>query len=92
MIKDHMRRVMRKPAYAKTNVAISCLVTAQLINHTADQCLCFCYIDSIIPLLSKAEISSLLSSSVAVQPGLCHNLEDRFFRDMAHFVKITLGR
>ena len=37
----------------------------------ADQCLCFRYIDGTIPLLSKSEISSLYSSSVAVQPGLC---------------------
>ena len=37
----------------------------------ADQRLCFRYIDSTIPLLSKSEISSLWLSSVAVQPGLC---------------------
>ena len=40
-------------------------------NREADQRLCFCYIDSTIPLLSKSEISSLNLSSVAVQPGLC---------------------
>ena len=40
-------------------------------NREADQRLCFRYIDSTIPLLSKSEISSLYSSSVAVQPGLC---------------------
>ena len=40
-------------------------------NREADQRLCFCYIDSKIPLLSKYEISSLKPSSVAVQPGLC---------------------
>ena len=44
---------------------ISCPVTAYLIS------LCFCYIDRIIPLLPKSEISSLWPSSVAVQPGLC---------------------
>ena len=37
----------------------------------ADQRLCFCYIDSIIPLIPKSEISNLKPSSVAVQPGLC---------------------
>ena len=37
----------------------------------ADQRLCFRYLDSMIPLLSKSEISSLWPSSVAVQPGLC---------------------
>ena len=40
-------------------------------NREADQRLCFRYIDSTIPLLSKSEISSLWPSSVAVQPGLC---------------------
>ena len=37
----------------------------------ADQRLCFRYIDSTIPLFSKSEISSLLLSSVVVQPGMC---------------------
>ena len=40
-------------------------------NREADQRLCFRFIDSIIPLLSKTEISNCWSSSVAVQPGLC---------------------
>ena len=40
-------------------------------NHEADQRLCFCYTDSTIPLLPKSEISSLYTSSVAVQPELC---------------------
>ena len=40
-------------------------------NRTADQRLCFRYIDNTVPLLSKSEISSLQPSSVAVQPGLC---------------------
>ena len=39
-------------------------------NREADQPLCFRYIDSTIPLLSKSEISSLKPSSIAVQPGL----------------------
>ena len=39
-------------------------------KREADQRLCFRYIDSMIPLLSKPEISGLLPSSVAVQPGL----------------------
>ena len=39
-------------------------------DREADQCLCFRYIDSTIPLLSKSEISSLKPSSVAVQPGM----------------------
>ena len=40
-------------------------------NCTTDQRLCFRYMDSVIPLLPKSEISSLYPSSVAVQPGLC---------------------
>ena len=40
-------------------------------NRIADQRLCFRYTDSTIPLLPKSENSSLLPSSVAVQPGLC---------------------
>ena len=43
-------------------------------NHTADQHLCFCYMDSTIPLLLKTKISSLYPS-LAVGPG---NPEDRF--------------
>ena len=39
-------------------------------NREADQRVCFRYIDSTIPLLSKSEISSLKPSSVAEQPGL----------------------
>ena len=40
-------------------------------NREADQRLCFRYIDSTIPLLSKSEIPSLQPSSVTAQPGLC---------------------
>ena len=40
-------------------------------NSEADQRLCFRYIDSTIPLLPIYKISSLMPSSVAVQPGLC---------------------
>ena len=40
-------------------------------NREADQRLCFRYLDSMIPLLSKSEISRLWPSSVAVQPCLC---------------------
>ena len=44
----------------------------QLHGHrAADQCLCFRYIKSTIHVLPKAAISSLLSSYVAVEAGLC---------------------
>ena len=56
-------------------------------NCEVDQRLCFRYISSTIPLLPKSEISSLYSSSVAVQPGLCQNLVgnpiDRFSHNEA---------
>ena len=48
---------MRKPAFCD--------------NLAADQRLCFCFIDSTIPLLSKFQFISLLPSSVVVQQGLC---------------------
>ena len=40
-------------------------------NREADQRLCFRYMDSTIPLLSKSKISRLQPSSVLVQLGLC---------------------
>ena len=58
------------------------------VNREADQRLCFCYTDGTIPLLPKYEISSLQTSTVAVQPGLCgtwsENSEDRFSHNEAH--------
>ena len=45
-------------------------------NPKADQGLCFRYMDSTIPVLSKSEISSLEPSSVAVQPGLCPTIAE----------------
>ena len=65
----HLSLVVRKPAF--------CLCknkdTDQLHgNREADQRLCFRYTDiSTISLFPKSEISSLLPSSLAVQPGLC---------------------
>ena len=40
-------------------------------KYTADQHLCFHYMDSTISLLPKSDISSSLPSSVAAQTGLC---------------------
>ena len=75
---------MRKPAfaYAKTKRQISCALTAQLISA-----LCFCYIDSTNPLFPNSEISSLLPSSMAVQPGLCRTCSKTaitYSRDVAN--------
>ena len=55
----------------KTDFCICENKNADQLYREADQRLCFRYIDSTIPLLSKYEISSLLPSSVTVQPGLC---------------------
>ena len=59
-------------------------VTDQLCgNRTADQCLCFLYIDNTIPLIPKSEISSryllCLYSLFCVGPG--QKPEDRFSYD-----------
>ena len=63
-----LSHVMRKPTFYKCENKD----TDQLrSNREADPRLCFHYIDSTTPLLSKSEISSFKSSSVAVQPGLC---------------------
>ena len=40
-------------------------------NREVDQHLCFRCIAKTIPLFHKSKVSSLLPSSVAVQPGLC---------------------
>ena len=64
----HMGRVVRKPAFCICENKDADQLRG---NREADQRLCFRYIDRTIPLLSKSEISSLYSSSVAVQPSLC---------------------
>ena len=52
----HMSRVMRKPAFCiRENIDADQLHG----NREADQRLCFHYIDSTIPLLSKSKISIL---------------------------------
>ena len=40
-------------------------------NSIADQCLCLCSIDGMIPLLSKSEIYSFQLFSVTLQASLC---------------------
>ena len=51
-------------------------------NRAADQCLCFRYIDRTMPLLPNPEISSLLPSSMAVQPSLCRTLSEPLKTDI----------
>ena len=50
-----------EPCHEKTNICICESKDADQLrgNREADQCLCFRFIDSTIPLLSKSEISSL---------------------------------
>ena len=69
-IKDsvHLSRVVRKPAFCICENKDADQLRG---NREADQRLCFRNTDSTIPLLPKYEISSLLPSSVTVQPGLC---------------------
>ena len=70
---QQMSRRMRKPA-----ICICENKDADQLhsNCEADQPLCFLYTDSTIPLLSKSKITSLYSSSVTVQPGLCPTLSE----------------
>ena len=64
----HMSRVMRKPAfYICKNKDADQLRD----NREVDQRLCFRFLDNTMPLLPKYKVSSLWSSPVAVQPGLC---------------------
>ena len=53
---ENMSRVMRKPTFCICENKDADQLRG---NHEADQRLCFRYINSIIPLLSKSEISSL---------------------------------
>ena len=79
---------MRKPAFCTCENKDADQLRG---NREADQRLCFHYIDSTIPLLSKSEISSLYSSSVAVQPGLCQTWSQTpktgFLRTRLNYVK-----
>ena len=71
MVSNKVSHVMRKPAF--------CICDNKGADQlhgirTADQRLCFCYIESTIPLLPRSELSSLshllwLHSPVCVGPG-----------------------
>ena len=64
----HMSLVMRKQAFCICENKDADQLRG---DREADQHLCFRYIDSAFPLLSKYKISSFQPYSVAVQPGLC---------------------
>ena len=77
---------MSKPTFCKCKNKGA----AQLhVNRAVDQHLCFHYINSIIPLLPKYEISSLKPIFCGCTAGfvsdLVGNPKDRFSHDMAHF-------
>ena len=73
---------MRKPAFCICENKDA----DQLRSYcAADQRLCFSYMDSTIPLLSKSEISSNLPSYVTVQP-LVGNPENRFSHNEAQII------
>ena len=70
----HIRHFLQKIYESRREKTVFCICenkdADQLRgNREADQRLCFHYIDSTIPLLSKSEISSLYVSSVAAQSG-----------------------
>ena len=83
-VTDHLSRVMRKPDFCLCeNKGADQLCS----NCTADQRLCFRYLDSTIPFLLKSKISSFYPASVTVQAGLCRTWldpKDRFSRVAAH--------
>ena len=68
LIRVNMSLVVRKPAFYICENKDADQLRG---NREADQRLCFCFLESTIPLLPKYEISSLYPPSVVVQPGLC---------------------
>ena len=67
-IMHKMSRIVRKPAFCICENKDADQLRS---NCEADQRLCFRYMYSATSVLSKSEFSSLLSSSMVVQPGLC---------------------
>ena len=65
---SQMSRIVRKPDFCLGENKGADQLRG---NREADQCLCFRYSDSTIPLLLKSEISSFYPASVTVQVGLC---------------------
>ena len=67
---NHMSHAMRKPVFC---ICENKGADQLCVKHAADQGLCFCYIDSTIPLLPMSEIFSdrllWLFSPICVGPG-----------------------
>ena len=76
-----MISVMRKPVFCMCeNKAADQL----LGNRAADQCLCFCYIDSTTPHFFNPKYKPLAIFWCVLD--LVGNSEDRFSRDAAHIL------
>ena len=88
---EYFSHVMRKPAFCICEKKGADQLRG---NCTADQRLCFRYIDSALPLHPKFSASShLLWLYSPVCVDLVENPKDRFSRDMAHlrmYFKISL--
>ena len=91
LTRTYMSCVVRKPAFCICENKDADQLRG---NREAIQPLCFRYIDSTIPLLTKYKISSLLPSFVVVQSGLCGTwletrktgfLTTRLILQMTHF-------
>ena len=72
---------MRKPAFC---ICKNKGADQLYVNCAADQRLCFCQIDSTIPLLFRAEVSSILPFSAWLISDLRGKPEGRFSNDAAH--------
>ena len=59
-------------------------------NSKADQCLCFCYADSTIPVLSKSKISSLLCLYSLVCVGPVRKPYFWFYHVAARVFRLTI--
>ena len=79
---------MRKPAFCRCENKDADQLRG---NREADQRLCFRYLDSTIPLLSKSEISGLQPSFETAHfvSDLVINPEDRFSQNEAHLMIIN---
>ena len=66
-----------EPRHEKTGFSICERKDADQLRGNREADLCFRYIGSTIPLISKPEVSSLQPSSVFVQPGLCRTRGDQ---------------
>ena len=64
-------QVFRPDIYMRHHEKTGYLNMQKQRHRSADQRLCFRYMDSTIPLLPKSEISSIQPSSIPVQPSLC---------------------